>query len=216
VVVELQQRIPHEAPFEASPADEQMHLAPGQIAGLSGLPGSGLTRVGISLLVPHAAVGLVAYIDVRGWANPAAAWEMGIGPDRLVVIRTSEIVSWGRVVATLLAGVKGVYAEVPGGVKDASLRMLAAKARQHQTPLVLRPLHGELPSGLAHLRLRARDVRWEGTEDGHGHLTRRASLLDASGKAIRGMERTIEVHDDGTNDLRVVSRVGAEAARRPA
>lgn len=216
MVVDLQQRIAHDVTHEEPRAPEQMHLAPGQVAGLSGLPGSGLTRMGMSLLVPHSSRGMVAYIDVRGWANPAAAWEMGIGPDRLVVIRTRDITSWGRVVATLLAGVKGVYAEVPGGVKDASLRMLAAKARQNQTPLVLRPLQGDLPSGLAHLRLRARNVKWEGTEGGHGHLTRRATLLDASGKAIRGMERTIEVHDDGTNDLRVVSSVGAEAARRPA
>ena len=216
MVVDLQRRIPQERPHAEPQADERIHLAPGQIAGLSGLPGSGLTRVGFSLLAPHASRGTVAYIDVRGWANPAAAWEMGIGPERLVVIRTRDIISWGRVVATLLAGVKGVYAEIPGGVKDASLRMLAAKARQNQTPLVLRPLAGDLPSGLAHLRLRAREVKWEGTEDGHGHLTRRATLLDASGKAIRGMERTIEVHDDGTNDLRVVSRVGTEATRRPA
>ena len=168
----------------------------------------------MSLLAPYAASGHVAYLDVRGWANPAAAWEMGIGPEQLVVVRVDDIVSWGRIVATLLSGVKGVYAEIPTGVRDVVLRKLAAKARTSRTPLVLRPVRGSLPSGIAQLRIEAKGISWEGTADGHGQLTRRRALLDASGKAIRGMQRMIEVEDDGTNDLRVVPHMGADEARR--
>ena len=193
---------------------ESLAIEPGQIAGLSGKPGSGLTRVGFSLLAPYAASGQVAYLDVRGWANPAAAWEMGIAPDRLIVVRTNDVVSWSRIVATLMSGMKGVYAEIPSGVRDVILRKLAAKARTTRTPLVLRPLEGEVPSGIAHLRLDARTVTWEGVDAGHGQLTRRRALLDASGKSTRGMQRTIEVEDDGTNDVRVVPGVGAEETRR--
>lgn len=189
-------------------------LAPGQVAGLSGLPGSGLTRLGLSLIAPYATMGTVAFLDVRGWVSPQAAWEMGIEPERFVVVRGGDIVSWGRIVAALLDGVRGVYAEVPRGVRDASLRRLAAKARARRTPLVLRPLDGVLPGGVAHLYLTAKEVQWSGTDAGHGSLTTRRTLLEASGKSTRGMERTIEIEDDGTNDLRVVSRVGTRATRR--
>ncbi|MFV1971842.1 MAG: hypothetical protein ACC683_12680 [Acidimicrobiia bacterium] len=193
-------------------ARDLLTLAPGQIAGLSGIPGSGLTRIGMSLLAPYAARGPLVYLDVRGWASPMAAWEMGIEPERLVVVRSKDIVTWSRIVATLLDGVRGVYAEVPVGLRDQALYKLAAKARAKRTPLVLRPITGKLPSGIAHLNLEAREVLWEGTEAGHGSLTNRRTLLVASGKATRGMVRTIEVEDDGTNNLRVVPHMGTQTA----
>ncbi|MGI9667005.1 MAG: hypothetical protein ACR2N2_07900 [Acidimicrobiia bacterium] len=189
-------------------------IEPGQVVGLNGLPGSGLTRLGLSFLAPYAHRGPVAYLDVRGWGNPAVAWELGIPPDRLVMVRSGEVVSWSRIVATLLPGVRGVYAEVPAGVRDSALRKLAAKARVSRTPLVLRPVAGALPSGIAHLRLESRSVTWEGTDTGHGQLQRRRAMLDAAGKAIRGMQRTIEVEDDGTHDLCVVPDMGTPPARR--
>ena len=195
-------------------AKDLLTLAPGQIAGLSGIPGSGLTRIGMALLAPYATRGPLVYLDVRGWASPMAAWELGIEPERFVVVRSSDIVTWSRIVATLLDGVRGVYAEVPVGLRDQSLYKLAAKARTKRTPLVLRPVSGRLPTGVAHLNLEAREVLWEGTEAGHGNLTNRRSLLVASGKATRGMVRTIEVEDDGTNDLRVVPHMGTQTVGR--
>ena len=122
----------------------------------------------------------------------------------------------------MLSGLKGVYAEVPKGVRDSVLRNLAAKARTQRTPLVLRPIGGEVPAGIAHLRLDAEAIDWEGVDDGHGVLTSRRARLRASGKATRGREVLIEVEDhgaasfpgSGAHDLRVVSDVGAEATRR--
>lgn len=197
-------------PFEAG----ALTLEAGQVAGLSGLPGSGLTRIGLSLLARHAPGGNLAYLDVRGWMNPAAAWEVGIEVDRLVVVRCEDPVTWGRVVAALVSGVRGVYAEVPINVRDPVIRTLAAKARAHRTALVLRPIEGSLPIGLAHLSLIAREIVWSGTDSGHGHLRTRRSRFEVSGKAVGGMQRMIEIEDHGTNDLRVVSRVGTQAARR--
>jgi hypothetical protein len=194
-------------------AKDLLTLAPGQIAGLTGLPGSGLTRIGLSLIAPYAAKGPLVYLDVRGWASPMAAWEMGLDPGQLVVVRSSDVVSWSRIVASLLDGVRGVYAEVPTGLSDQALYKLAAKARTKRTPLVLRPVTGKLPSGVAHLNLEASEVIWKGTEAGHGNLTSRRTLLIASGKATKGMVRTIEVEDDGTDDLRVVPHMGTQATR---
>ena len=194
--------------------EEIFSLSPGQIAGLTGIPGSGLTRVGLSLIAPYASQGHLAYLDVRGWASPLTAWELGIDPERFIVVRTDDIVTWGRVVGTLLDGMRGVYAEIPRGVKDSALRTLAARARTRRTPLVFRPIAGKLPQGVVHLHLEAREVEWDGTEQGHGALTRRRTLFDATGKATRGMERTIEIEDDGTNHMRVVPNLGAQTSRR--
>lgn len=202
VAQQVAQSLPtHRARYDE--AEGLLTLGPGQVAGLSGLPGSGLTRLGLSLIAPYASQGALACIDVRGWFSPAVAWDLGIEPDRLVVVRSSDFVTWGRIVATLLGGLRGVYAEVPPGIKDASLRKLVAKARTQRTPLVLRPIVGDLPKGIAHLHLRARGVAWEGTDAGHGRLTVRRTILDASGKSTRGMERTIEVEDgEGSRTIR--------------
>ncbi len=214
MVVSLQRVIVDDAVIGRPLDAGALTLEAGQVAGLSGLPGSGLTRIGLSLLARHAPGGSLAYLDVRGWMNPAAAWDVGIEADRLVVVRCEDPVVWGRVVAALVSGVRGVYAEVPVNVRGPVIRTLAAKARTHRTALVLRPIEGSLPLGLAHLSLIARGTVWTGTDSGYGHLRTRRSRFEVSGKAVGGMQRMIEIEDDGTNDLRVVSRVGTQAARR--
>ena len=191
-----------------------LSLPPGRVTGLIGHPGFGLTRIGLTMLASREQLGPVAYLDVRGWLSPPAAWESGISPERLVVVRCDDPVRWGRVAAHLLEGVGAVYAEVPVRAKPAQLHKLVALARNRKTPLVLRPVQGDLPSGLAHLRLEARQVLWEGTEQGHGRLTNRKLVFEASGKAMRGMARLIEVEDDGANALRLVSGLALAPAGR--
>jgi hypothetical protein len=168
------------------------------------------------MLVGPAARGPVAFLDVRGWLSPAAAWEVGIEPDRLVVVHCDDPAKWGRVAATVLDGVHALYAEVPRGIKEAQLRKLAAQARSRRTGMVLRPLQGALPAGVAHLRLEAREVTWEGTDAGYGRLDRRRLIFEASGKAMRGMSRLIEVEDHGTDALRLVSGLAVAPAGRAA
>lgn len=182
-----------------------LSLQPGRVTGLIGHPGFGLTRLGLVMLASREQLGLVAYLDVRGWLSPPAAWESGISPERLVVVRCDDPVRWGRVAAHLLEGVGAVYAEVPPHIKPTQLHKLVALARNRKTPLVLRPVQGDLPNGMVHLRLEARQVLWEGAEQGHGRLASRRLIFEASGKAMRGMTRLIEVEDDGTNALRLVS-----------
>ena len=213
---------PTEAPvsrsqeFAESGTWDLLRIDPGKVASLNGEPGSGLTRVGLVMLAGHADEGPVAYLDVRGWLSPLAAWEVGIEPDRLVVVRCTDVVRWGRAVAALLDGTRAVYAEVPGGVKDAVIRKLGALARSRRTPLVLRSLAGSLPAGIAHLVLEVKEVTWEGAEQGHGRLRLRRSVVVASGKAMRGMSRTIELEDDGSNALHLVPGVGITEVGRAA
>lgn len=199
----------------ASP-DRSFALAPepGRVLGLVGGPGSGMTRLALSLLA--AVPGPVAVVDVRGWICPLAAWEAGITPDRLVVVRCPDRGDWSRVTASLLEGFPLVYAEAPARIADPDLRRLVALARARSAALILRPVGGGLPAGLVHLLLEAEAVHWEGVERGHGALVRRRLLLRASGRGARGMEQVVEVEDDGTHPLRVVSRLGAAPAGRAA
>ncbi len=191
-----------------------LSVAPGQVAGLVGPPGFGLTRLGLAMLAPHAATGIVAVLDVRGWVSPLALWELGIEPERLVFVRCDDPVRWGRVAAGLIDGVAGLYAEVPRGAKDARIRTLTALARNRRTPLLLRPVRRDLPQGITQLRIDAAAVVWEGTDSGHGRLLRRTVELTASGKAMRGMATRIEWEDDGTNTVHLVSRLAAAPAGR--
>jgi hypothetical protein len=189
---------------------------PGRVLGLVGPPGSGLTRLGLSLLADPARRGPVAVVDVRGWLCPPAAWETGVPPERLVVVRCAERDLWGRVTAALLEGLPAVYAEVPAGANEALLRRLGALARARRAALILRPLRGDLPSGLAHLSLMGEGVRWEGAGEGHGGITRRWLILRAAGRGAGGAEQVLEVVDDGTDALRVVPRLAVAPAGRAA
>lgn len=208
-VAMLRRHLPAPPPRETVP----LVPVPGQVVGLHGPAGMGLTRLGLSMAAGAAIEGSVACVDVRGWLCPSAAWEVGIDPDRLVVVRCDDPVTWARVVAGLLDGMGAVYAEVPRQVKEAPLRILASAVRSKGTPLVLNPLSGMLPGGLAQLRLEGRRISWEGTGVGHGRLLRRRLVLEASGKAVKGMTRIIEVEDHGADALRVVSRLGTAPAR---
>ncbi len=198
------------------PGQEQLVLEPGRVIGLVGAAGLGLTRVGMALLAVPAQTAPVVVVDARGWFCPLAAWESGIDPDRLVVVRCPDPGRWVASSAALLEGVRAVYAEIPAGVRDQDLRRLAALARARRSGLVLRPLRGDLPAGVLHLRLRAVGVEWDGIESGHGSLGRRRLVLQASGRGAAGIERTIEVEDDGADTLRVVSGLATTAGRRAA
>ncbi len=180
---------------------------PGQVLGLIGAPGSGLTSLALSLLATS--TGMAAVVDVRGWLCPVAAWEAGISPERLVVVRCPERRDWPQVTAALIEGFPLVYAEVPAHPVDADLRRLGALVRARRSALILHPVAGDLPAGVLHLRLEADGVRWEGVDRGHGALMRRRLILRASGKGARGIEQFVEVEDDGSHAVRVVSRLAA-------
>ena len=187
---------------------------PGRVVGLVGSSGYGLTRLGLTMLAPHARTGAVAVVDVRGWLCPLAAWEAGVDAERLVVVRCSDRARWGQVTAALLGGIAATYAEVPPGTDDRVLWRLAAIARSRSAALVLRTIRGGLPGGIAHLRIEGDGITWEGTKQGHGRLGRRRLIVRVTGKAVGGIERIIEVEDDGTDTVHVVPRLASAPAGR--
>lgn len=192
------------APSHESAAPLAIQAEPGRVLGLVGPTGFGLTRLGLSLLAAPSLTGMVAVVDVRGWLCPVAAWEVGVAPERLVVVRCPDRRAWRQVTASLLEGFPVVFAEVPVGTGEADLRRLAALSRARRAALLLRPVSGDLPTGVLHLRIEATAVRWEGVDRGHGTLMRRHLTLRASGKGARGIERVVEMEDDGTHAVRLV------------
>ncbi|MDX1385072.1 MAG: hypothetical protein R3190_15570 [Thermoanaerobaculia bacterium] len=197
---------------ESAPSGAPFSIAaePGRVLGLVGPPGSGLTRLGLSLLA--SATGMVAVVDVRGWLCPVAAWEVGIEPDRLVMVRCRERRPWLQVTASLLEGFPAVLAEMPAGLRDADLRRLAALSRSRRSALVLRPVSGDIPPGVLHLRVESAGIHWEGVDRGHGALLRRRLILRASGKGARGMEHLLEMEDDGSHPVHLVPGLAAAPA----
>lgn len=187
-------------------------LEAGKVIGLVGTPGCGLTRLGLGLLRNQP--GWVACIDVRGWLSPLALWEAGVSADRVVVVRCPDPHRWPQVTAALVEGMQAVYAEIPSGVAAPVLRRLGALARARATPVVLRPVEGDIPAGIAHLRLEAQEVAWEGAERGRGRLRERRFTLAASGKGVGGVRHIFEMEDDGTDTVRMVSRLAAEMPER--
>lgn len=184
-----------------------LELQPGRITELVGDVGTGMTRLGLRLLATHSLVAPVVAIDTRAWISPEAAWEAGVDRGRLVVVRCADPVMWPKVTAALLEGVRAMYVEVPTRVRDNDLRRLAALARARRVAVAMRPMGSGLPTGVSYLRLRALGVTWEGADRGHGRLTRRRMVLEATGKGVSGMSRRFEVEDEGTDVVRVVSDV---------
>lgn len=197
-------------------SDPQLVLHPGRITELVGSTGMGLTRLGLGLLAAPSERWPVVAMDVKGWLSPLAAWEVGVDPARFVVVRCVDPGRWTQLAAVLMEGVRAMYAEVPVTVGDQDLRRLAALARARRVGVALRPLGEGLPAGVAHLRLRAMEVHWEGVESGHGRLRRRHLMVEASGRGMAGMTRRIEMVDDGTDVVRLVPGVAAGERRRAA
>lgn len=194
--------------------DWRLETSPGRVLGLVGPAGSGLTSVGIALLARATVNEPVAVLDVRGWFCPSLAWDAGIEPERLVVIRCADPGVWPKLAAALVEGFPAVYAEVPRRVPDQVLRRLGALARSRRSRAVLRAMEGDLPTGLLHTRVEGVAVRWEGPEGGHGRLQHRAVTIRVSGKGVQGIERLIEVEDDGAHTLRLVPRLAVAPAGR--
>ncbi len=191
-----------------------LHLQPGRVTELIGVPGTGLTRLGLKLLAEPSRVAPVVALDTRGWISPEAAWETGVLAERLIIVRCDDPILWPKVTAALLDGVRAVYAEVPARIKDHDLRRLTALARARRVAVVMRSMGNGLPTGIAHLRLRALGVTWEGANRGHGKLKKRRLMLEASGRGAAGITRRFEVEDEGTDAVRVVSDVVVDQVRR--
>lgn len=109
-----------------------------------------------------------------------AADEAGVALERLVLVAAPERSAWGGVAAALVDGFDLLLLHVrAGGVRPAEARKLVARARERGAVLV------QLGSGWdreADIALRIVEARWEGPDDGYGHLDARRIVVEATGR----------------------------------
>ena len=120
-----------------------------------------------------------------------AADEAGVALERLVMVAAPERAAWGGVVAALVDGFDLLLLHATrGGVRQVDARRLVARARERGTVLVqLGPGWGSE----ADVALQVTEARWEGLDDGHGHLRARRVVVAGSGRGAAARPRRAEL-----------------------
>ena len=204
-MTELRDRVTRVAPVVL--AAEQVLPVPELFTGL--LPGRGLQRGWITRIEggPSARAfawaviadvttsgGWVAAVDVPG-IGLAAARDVGVAIERVVVVTSPDTASWTTAVAALIGAVDVVVFDSPRHrVSPSEHRRLASRARERGTVLVelattSRParLESQLQYDLA---FTTRPLAWEGLGAGHGCLRGRALDVSVSGRRLGGPARS--------------------------
>jgi hypothetical protein len=179
------------------------------------LPGAGLRR-GATVSVTAAGVGgatslalaLVAQASMAGsWIATVglpslglvAADELGVALERLVLVAAPERDAWGGVVAALVDGFDLVILQAGRtGVRPADGRRLVARARERGSVLV--QLGAGWPEG-ADLTLQITRARWEGLDDGHGHLRARKVRVVRGGRGEAAQPQRVDLWLPGPSGL---------------
>jgi hypothetical protein len=169
-------------PFEA--------VLPGGLRRGSTVGVGGSTSLALALLAgPVQAGSWVAAVGVSS-LGLAAASELGVSLDRLVLVAEPPTDAWATVVATLVDAFDAVLVRPHRSAKAADARRLAARARERGAVLVVLDGHGrddrawpEAPD----VRLAITASEWVGLGAGHGHLRARRVTVEADGR--RGAAR---------------------------
>lgn len=172
------------------------------------LPGAGLRRgatvsVGAARGVDGAtslALALVARASATGsWVAAVgvpslglvAADELGVALERLVLVAAPERDEWGGVVAALIDGFDLVILQTArNGVRPGDARRLVSRARERGSVLV--QLGPGWPDG-ADLALQVTGARWEGLDEGYGHLRARRVTVERSGRGEAAQPRRTDL-----------------------
>lgn len=143
-----------------------------------------------------------------------AADELGVALERLVLVAAPARDSWGAVIAALVDGFDLVVLH-PGrvGVRGVDARRLVARARERGT--VLLPLGPGWPVEADRSLVVAR-TRWEGLEQGHGHLRARKVRVTCTGRGEAARPRRADLWLPGPDgQVAVAEPVGVSAAAAP-
>jgi hypothetical protein len=157
-----------------------------------GITGDAATSLTLALVAgPSAAGSWTAVVGVPT-LGLAAASELGVALERLVLVREPEPSSWGSVVAALVGAFDVVVLAPTHRVRATDARRLAARARERGSVLV--QLGGVARSGLeCDVRLTTGDVRWHGLARGHGHVRARRVIVETSGRRRAARPRRVDL-----------------------
>jgi hypothetical protein len=168
------------------------------------VPGAGLRRGStVSIGVAAGACGATSLaLALAAAASRAGSWvaavgipslglvaadELGVALERLVLVAAPDRDAWGGVGAALVDGFDVVI--LPAG-RTTDARRLVARARERGA--VLLQLGAGWPEG-ADLQLQVARSRWEGVEDGHGHLQARKVRVACRGRGEAARPRAVDL-----------------------
>lgn len=153
--------------------------------------GPGATALGLTLVAAASTEGAWTAVVGAPDLGLAAAAELGIDLDRLVVVAWPPPERWGTVVAALAEAVTCLVVRPPPRIRPAESRRLAAHLRERGGVLVRLPGPGSRSDGAwpeaADLTLRTARSTWTGTvapdrADGAGRLRARRITVVAEGR----------------------------------
>jgi hypothetical protein len=134
----------------------------------------------LALLAEASAAGSWCVLVGAPGLGLAAAAEAGIDLSRFALVPAPGQ-AWARAVGALVDGFDLVAVRPPVDLAPTDARALTARARHHGAVLVsLGPWPG------AEVRLAPVRSRWEGLGDGHGRLSARRVLVQATGRGTAG------------------------------
>jgi len=122
----------------------------------------------------------------------AAASELGVDLEHLVVVADPPSASWGTVVATLVDAFDVVLVRPRYRVKVADARRLTARARERGSVLVVLGDGSTWPDA-PDVELSVVSGKWHGIGDGHGHLSVRQVVVEADGRRAAARTRRVSL-----------------------
>lgn len=176
-----------------------------------GVVGPGATTLGLALGAAASAAGSWSAVAGVPDLGLAAAGELGLALERLLVVADPPEGSWATVVAALLDAVDLVIARPPARLGGSDARRLQARARERGA--VLCTLGGTWPQP-ADVLLTVTAASWTGaTGAGSGRLAARRVEVVGGGRGAAARERRLSLWLPGP-DGAVTADVPAPAAAR--
>jgi len=164
-------------------------LQPGWTVGFDGDGASSLAAVlAASVMEPD---GWAAMVGVGGF-NLAAASELGLPLDRVVVVEPPGAERWGAVTSTLIDAVDVVVVAPDRPVTRRDARRLVARARERDGLVSQLGPPRSWPQAVD-VGLRVVGGGWEGLGRGHGLLRQRRMRIETVGRRSAARPRSVEV-----------------------
>ena len=169
-------------------------LCRGTTVAVTGAPAA--TSLALALAAgPSAAGSWVATVGVTDLGLAAAA-ELGVALERLVVVDRPPPSSWATVVATLVDAFDVVLLGPGQRVRATDARRLTARARERGSVLVVLDPAGGTGRGRVlepEVVLTVTGARWEGLGWGYGHLRARRVRVEAAGRRAAARPRRADL-----------------------
>jgi hypothetical protein len=151
--------------------------------------GGGATSLALALAAGPSTEG--SWVAAVGFPSLglAAAAELGIALERLVLVAPPQPRAWATALATMIDGFDVVLVR-DGRFRSGEARRLTSRARERGTVIIpVGAPMGDAPD----VALVVTSARWEGLGAGHGHLMARRVVVESGGRREAARSRRVEL-----------------------